>query len=80
MNGVEVIVVDPGNNVVCDLCNADFTSSDVSGGFLFMSKGVCPTCAPEFEKKIIGFGEQQFIRARCPSGMSFANWIRNVIR
>ena len=75
-----IINVNPGRYVICDICNKDWTESDVSGGFLFGSKGVCPDCAPEMEKSIAKYNEQEYIVARCPEGMSHANWIRGIVR
>lgn len=73
------IEVDPGDSVVCDICDEDFTSRTDSGGFLFLSRGVCPLCAADFEAKIED-GERQYIRARCPPGMAFSDWVRDVLR
>jgi hypothetical protein len=75
-----IVSIDPGRSVICDLCSKDWTDSPVSGGFIFLSKGVCPDCAPEFEKKVKKYNEEKYIRARCPEGISHAEWIRNVIR
>lgn len=30
-----------GRNVVCDICDADWTDRPESGGFLFVSKAYC---------------------------------------
>ena len=80
-NGVWNIVIDPGNGVICDWsCNGDWTDSDVSGGIQFGSKAVCPDCAPELEASARKNGEAQYIRGRCPEGMSFADWVRNYLR
>lgn len=76
----EIIEVIPGDNVICDLCDKDFTDLPDQGGFLFLSKGVCPDCAPRFEAKVKEFQEEEFIRARCPPGKSFADWIREDCR
>lgn len=69
-----------GDDVLCDLCGEDYTFSKEQGGFLFQSKGVCPACAPAFEKRVESYNEQSFIRARCPAGKSFADWIREDCR
>lgn len=71
--GVEII--DVGEHVECDLCSKSFDGLPDSGGFLFGSKGVCPDCAPRFEADIKRFGEESYIKARCPVGMSFRDWI-----
>lgn len=65
--------------VVCDLCNRDYTQSEVSGGFLFGDKAVCPECAPEFERKVHEYNEAQYIKARCPADMSFYDWVVQVL-
>jgi len=70
--------IDVGRLVLCDLCNADWTDRKESGGFLFVSKGVCPTCAPGFEAEVKSCGEEEFIRGRCIPGMSFADWVREL--
>ena len=61
--------------VVCDLCNKDFTNLQDPGGLLLGSKGVGPCCAEKFEKDVRRFGEESYIRARCPEGKPFAEWI-----
>jgi len=66
--------------VVCDFCAADFTNSDRTGGFLFQSKAVCPDCAARTLPEIKSYGEEHFIRARCPEGKSFAQWVREDLR
>lgn len=68
--------VDIGNTVLCDLCNADYTDSNESGGFLFLSStGVCPKCAPEFLKNIESYHEEKYIRAWCSDHLSFKDFI-----
>ena len=66
-----VEVIDIGDSVLCDLCNADFTHSDETGGFLFTSKAVCPGCAPVFEASIKRYHEEEYIRDRALPGESF---------
>jgi hypothetical protein len=65
-----------GDIVLCDLCNEDYTSSDEEGGFVFGSKGVCPTCAPRMMSNIEKYKETQYIKARPNTGESFADFIR----
>jgi hypothetical protein len=67
-----------GRNVVCDICDADYTDRRETGGFLFESKAVCPTCAPRFMDKVIEYKEEHFIRGRCTPGMAFADWVREL--
>lgn len=69
-------VIPVGRKVLCDFCDTDLTDGPRTGGFLFESKGVGPCCAQQREASIRGYGEEKFIRARCPAGTSFADWIR----
>jgi len=73
--GFHTVVIDGGDVVLCDLCNKDYSNSEVSGGFLFQSKAVCPDCAERFMKGVKKYGEERFIKATCPEDMSFYNWI-----
>lgn len=42
-----VINVDPGNMVLCDFCNKDYTEDTISvGGILFSGHACCPDCLP----------------------------------
>lgn len=70
--------IDVGDSVQCDLCSKEYKGSDAKGGFLFMSKGVCPECAPKFEADCRNYGEEGFIRARCPPQMTFHAWIMQI--
>lgn len=81
MCAVEVIYMDVGSAVLCDLCNADYTESPDEGGVLCGSYACCPKCAP-------GVVEQH--RLCDPNdpgrrdlvypekGVSFANFVRSV--
>lgn len=80
LNQFTVIEVAVTDDVLCDLCNGDYTTSDVSGGYLFDSKAVCPSCAPKFEENAIKYKEQDHITKRCPSDMSFGDWVRRDLR
>lgn len=71
--GVEI---DIGDIVVCDVCSDDYTESDDKGGFIFGSYAYCPKCAAEHEPLIEREGEAHYIRARCPEGKSFADFVR----
>ena len=75
---IEVIHIDPGNSVICDYCNKDWTDSPESGGLLFQSKAVCPDCELDTLKSINHYNEQKFIRGHCPENQSFADWIREI--
>ena len=68
------IVIDPGNVVVCDFCSEDYTDSDEQGGILYGSYAVCPTCAPKMK------GRKGRLKATCPEGKSFADWVREDLR
>ena len=64
--------------MLCDACDTDLTSDPRSGGYLFGSYGYGPCCAAERLVTIRGYGESGSIRARCPEGVSFADWIRGM--
>lgn len=68
--------VDVGAVVVCDMCSVDYTERGDMGGFIFGSYAYCPLCAATHLPKIRGYGEEHFIRARCPAGTTFADFIR----
>jgi len=76
--GFTVITIDPGDDVNCDLCNEDYTNSDAKGGFLFLSKAVCPKCAPEFEESAKKYNEQKYIRKRAREGESFRDFVYRI--
>lgn len=65
-----------GDLVVCDICNKDYTDLPDSGGFVFCSKGYCPECAKKWLPRIKSYGEEGYIKAFCPEGQSFADFIR----
>lgn len=67
-----------GRTVLCDLDDTDLTDDPRSGGYMFTSYGVGPCCAERMLVSIRGHGEEHFIRARCPEGMSYADWIRSM--
>ena len=67
--------IDVGDYVECDICCRNYTGKPDEGGLLFGSKGVCPRCAPGMEESAKKYGEEQYIKARCPKGMAFAAWI-----
>lgn len=71
-------VVPVGRVVLCDFCDEDLTEDTRSGGFLFQSKAVGPCCAEKSLVSIRGYGEERFIRGRCPEGVSFADWVRGL--
>jgi hypothetical protein len=67
--------IDMGDVVVCDLCNADWRGKPDSGGLIFQSKAVCPACAPQFMVGVTKHREQAYIRATCPDGVSFQQFV-----
>jgi hypothetical protein len=67
-----------GRDVLCDIDSTDLTDDPRSGGFMFESKAVGPCCADRQMAIITHYGEERFIRARCPEGMSFADWVREL--
>lgn len=68
-------VIDLGDSVVCDDCSTDYEGSLACGGLLFQSRAICPLCAPKWEAAAIQYGEQRFIRGRCPPGVTFHAWV-----
>lgn len=76
-----VIRLEPGRRVICDwMCGEEYTDSTARGGLMFESKAVCPKCAPECEASAKKYEEEHAIRARCPEGISFADWVRDIVR
>lgn len=73
----ETIIHLSGSSVCCDFCNAEFgvAQQKESGGFLFGSYAVCPRCAPASLADIAQHGETERIKARCPEGVSFRDWV-----
>lgn len=65
-----------GETVVCDVCDTDYTQRQESGGFIFDSYAYCPECAKKELRQIEAIGEEGYIRARCPDGQSFADFVR----
>lgn len=60
------------DRVFCDYCSANYSNSSASGGLLFGSYATCPTCAPKIEADAKKFGEERYIKARCPENKPFA--------
>lgn len=79
-NKIKIIKIDVGNAVYCDFCGDDYTNSPDQGGLMFGSKATCPKCVPKIESSSKRYGEEHFIRSRCPEGKSFANWVREDLR
>lgn len=64
--------------VVCDFCEKDYSDSDEKGGLLFQSRAVCPLCSKKIEKDAIKYGEEKYIRARCPADKTFREFVLDV--
>lgn len=78
--GIQITHMGCGDNVYCDICGKNWTRSDVSGGFYFSSYAYCPDCAERGLRTIKGNNEQHLIHGFCPNNISFADWIRDVVR
>lgn len=66
---------DIGETVICDSCDEDYTDSDLEGGLLFGSYAYCPKCSPGLVTRAKEYGEIGHIKAICPEGMSFRQWV-----
>lgn len=77
---LHITIEDVGNSVICDFCGEDWTGRPETGGFLFQSKAVCPDCAKRMLPNIKQYNEEHFIRARCPEGASFYNWVLSLTK
>ncbi len=76
----ETVTFNLGRRVACDGCDTDLTSDPRSGGLLFGSYAYGPCCADRQLERIRGYGEERYIRARCPEGVAFADWVRDTLR
>jgi hypothetical protein len=74
----EPAVIPLGGTVLCDIDDTDLTGDPRSGGYLFGSYAVGPCCVIRHEAMVRGYGEEWNIRARCPEGVSFADWVRGM--
>jgi hypothetical protein len=70
--------VPAGDLVLCDIDSTDLTGDSRSGGYMFGSYAVGPCCAQAHEARVRGNGEQWNILSRCPDGVSFADWVREM--
>jgi len=69
-------ITDNGDRVVCDVCSEEFLEGDKrSGGFLFDSYAFCPKCAVKKLPRIKSYREESHIKAWCPAGMPFRQWV-----
>jgi hypothetical protein len=67
-----------GRHVICDVCGGDWTDRKESGGFLFGSYAYCPGCAPRGLESIKKYSEERYIKAFCPEGESYADFVRRM--
>lgn len=65
-----------GDNVVCDICNEDFTTRTDPGGFVFGSYAYCPFCAREKLPAIRSYEEEHRIKEWAKPGEAFADFVR----
>lgn len=71
-------VIPVGRWVACDNCVADMTEDPRTGGYLFGSYAVGPCCMERHLASVRQHREEWNIRARCPEGTSFADWVRGL--
>lgn len=73
--------IEPGREVQCDGCGKEFTDSTESGGIYGLgTKAYGPCCAAATLASAAKYGELEFIKAHCPPGKSFADWVREDLR
>jgi hypothetical protein len=78
---IHVITIDVGDVVLCDICGEDWSNRQETGGIYgFMTKAICPDCAPRIEESAKRYGEEQYLLERCPLNKSFAQWVREDLR
>jgi hypothetical protein len=65
---------DLGGQVLCDMCNGDYSDSASQGGILFQSKAVCPECSPKLLRNAEKYDEMHMIRDRAREGESFRDF------
>lgn len=73
--GFEVIEIDAGDTVLCDICNRDYSNSDEKGGLVFSGKAVCPVCEKVVRASICKHNETEFIRAECRPDQTFREFV-----
>lgn len=78
MKGFTHIVIDPGDNVVCDFCNEDYTNSFAKGGLLFGTHAVCPDCAPRLRSDAKEYNEESYIRAEAGPDQTFYDFVMRI--
>ena len=73
---IEIPVDD--STVLCDLCNADYLHDDMKGGYMFLSKAVCPKCGPKFEESAKSYNEEKYIGERAKEGETFRDFVYRI--
>ena len=48
---MEIIICDPGDEVICDFCNDSYTESEETGGCSVGSYAICPQCAKKLTEE-----------------------------
>ncbi len=66
-----------GRIVVCDDCGKDYTDLPDTGGVIVQSKAICQLCAVTWLKVIAKHHEEEHIKAICPEGEIFADFVRD---
>ena len=69
-----------GQIVLCDMCNKDYTNSDLVGGILYGTAAYCPECAPSILRNAKEFNEEQFINAVAGLGEQFRHFVYRIRR
>ena len=58
---MEIIDINPGNLVICDGCNDNYTNSEEVGGVLLSRTAFCPKCCKEIIESAKEFEEERFL-------------------
>lgn len=77
---MKTIEINPGDVVLCDFCNKDYTNSEEKGGILFSGYAICPDCLSNVMKNIEKYNEQKYIKATAKEGESFRNFVYRIRR
>lgn len=48
---MEIITCDPGDEVICDICNDSYTESEELGGCSIGSWAICPKCSENIKEE-----------------------------
>jgi hydrogenase maturation factor HypF (carbamoyltransferase family) len=74
----EVIKLEPGKHVNCDMCNEEYMDSEEKGGFMFCSNAVCPKCAPRIEESAKKYNEDHLIHIRAKPDETFRDFVYRI--